>query len=67
MSEQLNDPDYDAVCKDLARCSFLVPEDYVLYRDDTVLFAEQVGGVQGGTYSASTVSAYEYAKAGNQC
>ena len=54
MSEQLNDPDYDAVCKDLARCSFLVPEDYVLYRDDTVLFAEQVGGVQGGTYSAPT-------------
>ncbi|MGN0067014.1 MAG: BT4734/BF3469 family protein [Bacteroides sp.] len=47
MSEQLFDPDYDAVCKDLARCSFLVPEDYVLYRDNTVLFAEQVGGVQG--------------------
>ncbi|MGN0309891.1 MAG: BT4734/BF3469 family protein [Bacteroides sp.] len=43
MSQQLQDADYDAVCKDFARCSFLVPEDYVLYRNDELLFAEAAG------------------------
>ena len=40
MSQQLGDKAYDAVCKDYARCSFLVPEDYVLYRNDALLFAD---------------------------
>ena len=40
MSRQLGDATYDAVCKDYARCSFLVPEDYVLYRNDSLLFAD---------------------------
>ena len=40
MSQQLGDGTYDAVCKDYARCSFLVPEDYVLYRNDSLLFAD---------------------------
>ena len=48
MSEQLQDDGYDAVCKDYARCSFLVPEEYVLYRNDALLFAEHPsGGTQG--------------------
>lgn len=50
MSQQLHDPDYDAVCKDYARCSFLVPEDYVLYRNDELLFGEHpCGGIQAPT------------------
>ena len=38
MSEQLEDNDYDSCGKDLARPSFLVPEDYILYIDEAKLF-----------------------------
>ena len=38
MSEQLEDKDYDSCVKDLARPSFLVPEDYILYIDEAKLF-----------------------------
>ena len=38
MSEQLEDNDYDSCVKDLARPSFLVPEDYILYIDEVKLF-----------------------------
>ena len=38
MAGQLGDAQYDAVCKDLARCSFLVPREYVLYFDSVRLF-----------------------------
>ena len=41
MSQQLNDPDYDRSVKDLARSSFAVPEDYILYIDEEKLFDEQ--------------------------
>ena len=40
MSEQLGDADYDGCVKDLARCSFVVPRDYILYLDEEELFAE---------------------------
>ena len=33
-------PKYDVACKDLARCSFLVPRDYVYYMDMPRLLAE---------------------------
>lgn len=39
MSEQLGDACYDGAVKDLARCSFLVPGDYILYLDEEGLFA----------------------------
>ena len=39
MSEQLEDADYDVCVKDLARPSFIVPEDYILFIDETRLFA----------------------------
>ena len=42
MSEQLGDANYDASVKDLARSSFVVPEDYVLYIDEDKLFAEKL-------------------------
>ena len=38
LADELGDTTYDAVCKDLARCSFLVPREYVLYLDSTRLF-----------------------------
>ena len=38
MSEQLEDNAYDSCVKDLARPSFLVPEDYILYIDESKLF-----------------------------
>ena len=41
MSEQLGDANYDGAVKDLARCSFLVPRDYILYLDEAGLFAER--------------------------
>ena len=39
MSRQLGDAAYDGAVKDLARCSFLVPRDYILYLDEEKLFA----------------------------
>ena len=41
MSEQLEDKDYDSCVKDLARPSFLVPEDYILYLDEAKLFGSE--------------------------
>ena len=41
MSEQLGDADYDGCVKDLARCSFVVPRDYILYLDEEELFKER--------------------------
>lgn len=38
MSEQLGDANYDGAVKDLARCSFLVPRDYIMYLDEEELF-----------------------------
>ena len=39
MSVRLGDATYDGAVKDLARCSFLVPREYVLYLDKERLFA----------------------------
>ena len=43
MSEQLGDADYDGCVKDLARCSFVVPREYILYLDEEELFASRNG------------------------
>ena len=46
MARQLADEDYDACVKDYARCSFVVPRDYVLYLDADALWnpvSPQVG------------------------
>ena len=42
MSEQLGDAEYDGSVKDLARASFLVPRDYLLYIDEEELFKDRV-------------------------
>ncbi len=47
MSEQLGDADYDGCVKDLARCSFAVPRDYILYFDEEELFKERMVATGG--------------------
>ena len=42
MSEQLGDAQYDACVKDFARCSFVVPREYVLFMDEEKLFNEEL-------------------------
>ncbi len=39
MSDQLGDEHYDGCVKDLARCSFVVPREYILYLDEEELFS----------------------------
>ena len=39
MAQQLGDTQYDACVKDYARCSFVVPREYVLFVDTEGLFA----------------------------
>ena len=41
MSEQLGDANYDQSVKDLARSSFVVPEDYIIYVDEDKLFKNE--------------------------
>jgi len=40
MAQQLGDGKYDSCVKDYARCSFLVPREYVLWMNEEKLFAE---------------------------
>ena len=40
MSRQLGDAAYDGAVKDLARCSFLVSRDYILYLDEERMFSD---------------------------
>ena len=42
MSARLGNAAYDGAVKDLARCSFLVPREYVLYLDEEKLFNEEL-------------------------
>ena len=41
MAQQLGDDAYDGCVKDMARCSFVVCRDYVLYYDEEELFKER--------------------------
>ena len=40
MAEALGIEEYDAVTKDLARASYVVPRDYILWMDEEALFSE---------------------------
>ena len=41
LAQQIGLKAFDEACKDLARCSFAVPEEYVLYCNESELFKEQ--------------------------
>ena len=43
MASQLGDTQYDSCVKDYARCSFVVPRDYVLHLDEEKLFSVDSG------------------------
>jgi len=47
MASQLGDDKYDSCVKDYARCSFLVPREYVLWMDEEKLFAELLPSREG--------------------
>ena len=53
MASQLGDAQYDVCVKDFARCSFLVPREYVLYLDEERLFSSPQS-----TRSNTEVSSY---------
>ena len=42
MAKQLGDAEYDSCVKDYARCSFVVPREYVLHLDADGLFAPRI-------------------------
>ena len=54
MSEQLEDKDYDSVVKDMARPSFLVPEEYLLYINEEELFKERKVTPQNGNHQVQS-------------
>lgn len=41
LASLLGTESYDEACKDLARCSFAVPQDYILYVDNDGLFTDR--------------------------
>ena len=47
MARQLGDDKYDASVKDYARCSFVVPREYVLWMDEEKLFAPTIPLAKG--------------------
>ena len=42
MAQQLGDAQYDSCVKDYARCSFVVPREYVLFMDVDALFSPRI-------------------------
>ena len=57
MAEQLGDKQYDSCVKDYARCSFVVPRDYVLYMSDD-LFRHGSHGLHGTRPLANEADAH---------
>ena len=61
MAQQLGDTQYDSCVKDYARCSFIVPREYVLWLDEEGLFTERLpsregeGGVLENTHVSNQV------------
>ena len=61
MASQLGDTEYDACVKDYARCSFVVPREYVLFLDADALFADDnfrhgLHGLHGFSYPDDNVA-----------
>ena len=54
MSEKLEDEEYDVCVKDLARPSFIVPQDYILFINEEELFKDRkpAGEASGGKTEA---------------
>ena len=52
MARQLGDTQYDSCVKDYARCSFVVPREYVLWMDEEKLFSVDSGELIVDSYHA---------------
>ena len=61
MSEKLEDEEYDVCVKDLARPSFIVPQDYILFINEEELFKDRkpAGEGAGGKTEADGAAAGE--------
>ena len=66
LAKQIGLEAFDEACKDLARCSFAVPEEYVLFLDEENLFKDvraginpqgATNGTQGDTVGAGVIPA----------
>jgi len=57
MARQLGDDKYDACVKDYARCSFLVPREYVLFMDEERLFNSGTDSLHDDAVGAPLVGA----------
>ena len=51
MSEKLEDEEYDVCVKDLARPSFIVPQDYILFINEEELFKDKPAGEAASGWS----------------
>ncbi len=54
MAEALGIEEYDAVTKDLARASYVVPRDYILWMDEAEMFAEREWKEESATATGGT-------------
>jgi len=59
MAEALGLKEYDAVTKDLARASYVVPRDYILWMDQTELFTERAWSDEGETTPPQSASSHD--------
>ena len=57
LSKQIGLEAFDEACKDLARCSFAVPEEYVLFIDEENLFKDVAPSASGSTVGAGFIPA----------
>lgn len=68
LAGQLGDKEFDEACKDLARCSFAVPEDYILYVNHDELFKGRNCGDNGcGDDDCGDDDCGDAAKADSNC
>jgi len=57
LAKQIGLEAFDEACKDLARCSFAVPEEYVLFIDEENLFKDVAPSASGSTVGAGFIPA----------
>ncbi len=67
MATALNITEYDAVTKDLARASYVVPRDYILWIYEAGLFAErEVSSIDSGLYPEKALPPHTEPSSGAQ-
>ena len=67
MAQQLGDAQYDSCVKDYARCSFVIPRDYVLHLDVDGLFAPRITQIITDKKLIPSDGMHQEIKENNQC